>query len=290
MSFVLLFLALKKDFAFTNDADVLFKKVGAGAGFKKAYPDTDFDERTLLCMVLPIRFQNCKVTNLTSVSYACARFLSFLHFLVLTLYIFLQIMSTYKVYKHFRTVLEDLEDCHDLTKESFPNLFVKGKNVTNMKLKWQRLIILFLVRLHYSVHVHNTSSKSADEPAKEFNFATFPQLVDCLNELEGGPVASGSQSKTKVEDASNMIENCRKKLKLAQSHANKLNLQLGEIDGILAKIPKPKKKKTESPVLVDQKMLMKMLTQFSAKKKRKLSHTDGSESEEDEDDEEDADN
>jgi hypothetical protein len=58
----------------------------------------------------------------------------------------------------------------------------------------------------------------------------------------------------------------------------------------LAKIPKPKKKKTESPVLVDQKMLMKMLTQFSAKKKRKLSHTDGSESEEDEDDEEDADN
>jgi hypothetical protein len=95
-------------------------------------------------------------------------------------------------------------------------------------------------------------------------------LVDCLNALEGGPVASGSQSKTKVEDASFVIENCRKKLKLAQSHANKLNLQLGEIDGILAKMPKAKKKKTESPVLVDQKMLMKMLTQFSAKKKRKL--------------------
>ena len=111
------------------------------------------------------------------------------------------------------------------------------------------------------------NQQSAKEPAKQFDFTTFPQLVDCLNELEGGPVASGSQSKEKLEDALIMIENCWKKLKLAQSHANKLNWQLGEIDGILTKIPKPKKKKTESPLLVDQKMLMKMLTQFSAKKK-----------------------
>ena len=60
MSFVLLFLALKKDLVSTNDADVLFKKVGAGAGFKKAYPHTDFDERMLLCMVLPFAFKTVK--------------------------------------------------------------------------------------------------------------------------------------------------------------------------------------------------------------------------------------
>jgi hypothetical protein len=65
---LLLFQALKRDFASTNDATELFKKAGAGDEFKKAHPETGFDERTLLCMVLPIRFQNCKVTNLSSVS------------------------------------------------------------------------------------------------------------------------------------------------------------------------------------------------------------------------------
>jgi hypothetical protein len=84
----------------------------------------------------------------------------------------------------------------------------------------------------------------------------------------------------KLEDASTMIENCWKKLKLAKSISNKLNLQLGEIDDLLGKIPKPKKKKTEGPLLVNQKMLMKMLMQFSTKKKRKHSDTDDSQTRE----------
>jgi len=200
----------------------------------------------------------------------------------------MQIMITYNVYKHFRSVLKD---CKELTKERYPNLFAntietgkKGKNVSKMTSKSQRLIIIFLVRLHYSVLVYNTASKLEDEPEKQFDFITFPQLEECLDELEGNFGSYGGQPTGKSEDASSMIENCRRKLKLVRS---KLILQLDEIDAILAKIPKPKKKKTDGPLLVDQQLLMKMLTQFSAsqqtpKKKRKRRNVDDMESEEEE--------
>ena len=158
-------------------------------------------------------------------------------------------MITYNVYKYFCIVLKD---CKELTKERYPNLFAntietgkKGKNVSKMTSKSQCLIIIFLVRLHYSVLVYNTTSRYKDEPEKQFNFTMFPQLEECLNELEGGSGLYGSQSTGKLEDASTMIENCWRKLKLARS-------KLGKIDDLPAKIPKPKKKKTEGPLLVNQ--------------------------------------
>lgn len=73
-------------------------------------------------------------------------------------------------------------------KESYPNLFANTIE-TRKKERFQHEIEIavpyhfFLVHLHYSVQVHNTASRFMDEPAKQFNFATFPQLVDYLNEL-----------------------------------------------------------------------------------------------------------
>ena len=145
----------------------------------------------------------------------------------------MQIMRTYNVYEHFRKVLRD---CKDLTKEVCPNLFgntietgKKGKNVSKMTSKSQRLIILFLVHLHYSALVYNTAYKRAHEEEKKFDFKTFPQLQICLDELEAYSVATqqGSPSAEKMEDAFSMLESCQKKIKLAKSNMSKHILQFG---------------------------------------------------------------
>ena len=85
-------LALKPDFAFTEDAIELFNKVNAGSEFKHEYPTTPFDERTILSMVLPIHFQNCKIHNLTSVRNLCACF----RFLIVVLNFYCHTMFLYR--------------------------------------------------------------------------------------------------------------------------------------------------------------------------------------------------
>jgi hypothetical protein len=198
----------------------------------------------------------------------------------------MQIMRMYEVCEHFGTIPKD---CKDLMKQNFPNLFVKttetgkkGKNVSKMTSKSQHLIILFLVRLHYSVLVYNTASKTVSKPSKEFNFETFPQLETCLSELEGGSVAShGSPLVGKMEDASTIIENCQKKLKVARSNTTRLSVQLGEIDDLLTKILKMKKKKTETLISVVNKNQQKKW-----KRGRKQSERESSESNSDSDEDE----
>jgi hypothetical protein len=110
---------------------------------------------------------------------------------MVSLYLSIQVFSSYKVQDHFRAVLRE---CADVTQNNYPHHYAnkieggkKGKNVSKITLKWQREIMLFLVRLHYSVHVYNTAYiQEKDAEKVQFDFETFPKLKRCLDQLECG--------------------------------------------------------------------------------------------------------
>ena len=87
-----------------------------------------------------------------------------------------------------------LRECIEVTQTKYPHLYAnkieggkKGKNVSKVMLKWQREIMLFLVRLLYSVHIYNTAYNQEEDAEKvKFDFETFPQLKRCLDQLECG--------------------------------------------------------------------------------------------------------
>jgi glycerophosphoryl diester phosphodiesterase len=65
--------------------------------------------------------------------------------------------------------------------------------------------------------VYNTAYKNVEEAEKQFDFKTFPQLKECLDELERDFASSpGCKSVAKTDDASGMIDMCQKKLKSAK--------------------------------------------------------------------------
>ena len=121
-----------------------------------------------------------------------------------------------------------------------------------MTSKSQRLIILFLVHLHYSAIVYNTAYKRAHEEEKKFDFKTFPQLQACLDEMEADCVVmqQASQSPGKMEDVYSIIDSCWKKIKLAKTNMTKHIVQLEEIDDMFGKIMKITKKKVENSTVV----------------------------------------
>jgi len=87
-----------------------------------------------------------------------------------------QITKQYRIVKHFKTALQE---CADMTRSKFPHLY--DANVNKLLKKSQRKIMIFVVRLHYAVHVVNNIESSEKW---KMDFATFPELHDVLSELE----------------------------------------------------------------------------------------------------------
>jgi hypothetical protein len=60
----------------------------------------------------------------------------------------LQLTKTFKIVQHFKTALEECRD-----KSKFPNLH--KANVNKLTKKSQVKIIIFIVRLHFAMHMLN---------------------------------------------------------------------------------------------------------------------------------------
>ena len=186
-------------------------------------------------------FQECVVWN------------ELVSFLFLFFHFRFQIMSQYKLNDHFRALLKD---CKDVTQEAYPHLFAntiqgrKNKNVSKMTFQWQRLMILFLVHLHYSVHVHNFLYS----PKKEFNIKTFPQLGKCFGELEASQetdLAKKSPAKIKsadmdidllVTECKQRVKNLKQVSKNYQKEKEKLDHNVAEMEKLLGQIAKQQQK------------------------------------------------
>jgi hypothetical protein len=88
-----------------------------------------------------------------------------------------QITKQYKIVKHCKTALQE---CPDMAVSKFPHLY--DANLNKLLKKSQRKIMIFVVRLHYAVHVVNNIETTSEK--WKMDFATFPELHNVLSELE----------------------------------------------------------------------------------------------------------
>jgi hypothetical protein len=88
----------------------------------------------------------------------------------------IQLTKTFKMVQHFKTALEE---CHDVTEYDFPKLL--KANVNKLTKKSQKKIMIFVVRLHFAMHVLNILEKGKKW---KLDFFTFPELQKVMLELE----------------------------------------------------------------------------------------------------------
>jgi hypothetical protein len=146
------------------------------------HPKFTLDNRVILLRLKTIRFAQLKATEMTSVKdvkYYISNFFKYLTNLVVDS----QLAKKYNIVNHVKNILRE---CNDVTATTFPLLYsntlagTPRVKLTQLLKKSHKMIMCFVVRLHYAVHVLN----SLEDQGIAFDFKTFPELELVLRELE----------------------------------------------------------------------------------------------------------
>jgi len=145
-------------------------------------PNFTLDNQVILLRLKTIHFAQLKATEMAAVSdvkyYICI-FFKYLTNLVVDS----QLAKKYNIVNHVKNILWE---CNDVTATIFPLLYsntlagTPRVKLTQLLKKSHKMIMCFVVRLHYAVHVLN----SLEDQGIAFDFKTFPELELVLRELE----------------------------------------------------------------------------------------------------------
>jgi len=146
------------------------------------HPTFTLDNRVILLGLKTIRFAQLKATEMAAVSdvkyYICI-FFKYLTNLVVDS----QLAKKYNIVNHVKNILRE---CNDVTATMFPLLYsntlagTPRVKLTQLLKKSHKMIMCFVVRLHYAVHVMNELYGEG----MKFDFKTFPELELVFRELK----------------------------------------------------------------------------------------------------------
>lgn len=205
---------------------------------KKKYPKTEFDSRTILCLLPAIRF--AKGGTVSTVSFV-VWVMIVLHFVLngMLLITEKQLMIGYGIFGHF---IDALGRCEDVTNVDFPLLFEHKRDMGKKKGAAiskaltgvnHKKIVMFIVRLDYFLHIWNANVRPEhNQEVYAFNFEQFPTLRDLFSDLEKAlwekkyaiayqlkPIKKEAKKKLEGMDA---ISKCHTKLKALHKTVDKL--------------------------------------------------------------------